>query len=153
VLFKPYEGRDQVLKVLRVAERVLGIGERFRYAHQLDDPSDRVAILEFATEVDGKQVEGIDKLTFDEGGRITELKVMIRPASALQVVGERMAEVRTGRARSPSLTLNTIYPSSPSPGRAWEDPPAKGMCRGRHTCRSSNGRERQTSPGAAWPAT
>jgi hypothetical protein len=80
------------LKVLRAAERVLGIGERFRYVHQLEDPNDRVAILEFATEVDGKQVEGIDKLTFDEGGRITELNVMIRPASALQVVGERMAE-------------------------------------------------------------
>ena len=92
VLFKPYEGRDQVLKVLRAAERVLGIGERFRYVHQLDDPNDRVAILEFATEVDGKQVEGIDKLTFDEEGLITELKVMIRPASALQLVGARMAE-------------------------------------------------------------
>ena len=63
VLFKPYEGRDQVLKVLRAAERVLGIGERFRYVHQLEDPNDRVAMLEFATEVDGKQVEGIDKLT------------------------------------------------------------------------------------------
>jgi hypothetical protein len=92
VLFKPYEGRDQVLKVLRAAERVLGIGERFRYVHQLEDPNDRVAMLEFATEVDGKQVEGIDKLTFDEDGRITELKVLIRPASALQVVGARMAE-------------------------------------------------------------
>jgi SnoaL-like domain len=92
VVFKPYEGRDQVLRVLRAAEGVLGIGERFRYLHQLEDPNDRVAILEFATEVDGKQVEGIDKLTFDEDGRITELKVMIRPASALQVVAERMAE-------------------------------------------------------------
>jgi len=91
VLFKPYEGRDQVLKVLRAAERVLGAGERFRYLHQLEDGNDRVAILEFATEVDGKQVEGIDKLTFDEDGRITELKVMIRPASALQVVAEGMA--------------------------------------------------------------
>src|SRR5919198_759677 len=92
VLFKPYQGRDQVLKVLRAAERVLGAGERFRYLHQLEDANDRVAILEFATEVDGKQVEGIDKLTFDEDGLIIELKVMIRPASALQVVGERMAE-------------------------------------------------------------
>ncbi len=92
VLFKPYEGRDQVLKVLGAAERVLGLGERFRYVHQLEDQNDRVAILEFATEVDGKQVEGIDKLTFDEDGRITEFKVMIRPASALQVVGARMAE-------------------------------------------------------------
>lgn len=92
VLFRPYEGRDQVLKVLQAAERVLGIGGSFRYLHQLEDPAERVAMLEFATEVDGKQVEGIDKLTFDEDGLITELKVLIRPASALQVVGARMAE-------------------------------------------------------------
>jgi hypothetical protein len=91
VLFKPYEGRDTVLRVLRAAEQVLGIDDSFRYLHQLEDPDDRVAILEFATEVDGKQVEGIDKLTFDEDGLITELKVMIRPASALQLVGARMA--------------------------------------------------------------
>jgi len=90
VLFKPYEGRDQVMKVLRAAEQVLGIGENFRYLHQLEDPADRVAILEFATEVDGKQVEGIDKLTFDDDGLITELKVMIRPASALLLVGAKM---------------------------------------------------------------
>jgi SnoaL-like domain len=92
VLFKPYEGREQVLKVLRAAERVLGIGGEFRYVHQLEDADDRVAMLEFTTEVDGRQVEGIDKLTFDEDGLITELKVMIRPASALQLVGARMAE-------------------------------------------------------------
>jgi hypothetical protein len=60
-------------------------------AFVLEDPADRVAILEFATEVDGKQVEGIDKLTFDEDGLITELTVMIRPASALQVVAAGMA--------------------------------------------------------------
>jgi SnoaL-like domain len=92
VLFKPYEGREQVLKVLQAAERVLGLGGNFRYLHQLEDPDDRVAILEFATEVDGKQVEGIDKLTFDQDGLIAELKVMIRPASALQLVGAKMAE-------------------------------------------------------------
>jgi len=92
VLFKPYEGRDQVVKVLQAAERVLGLGGEFRYVHQLEDPDDRVAILEFATVVDGKHVEGIDKLTFDGDGKITELKVMLRPASALQVVGAKMAE-------------------------------------------------------------
>ena len=92
VLFKPYEGRDQVVKVLWAAERVLGLGGQFRYLHQLEDARDRVAILEFATAVEGKQVEGIDKLTFDDDGMITELKVMIRPASALQLVGAKMAE-------------------------------------------------------------
>jgi hypothetical protein len=49
-------------------------------------------MLEFETEVDGKRVEGIDVLRFDEEGRISELKVMLRPASALQAVGARMAE-------------------------------------------------------------
>ena len=49
-------------------------------------------MLEFATIMGGNQAEGIDKLTFDTGGMITELKVMIRPASALQLVGAKMAE-------------------------------------------------------------
>jgi hypothetical protein len=92
ILFKPYEGREQVLTVLRAAERVLGVGGEFRYLHQLENSDDRVAMLEFATVVDGKQVEGIDKLTFDERGMITEIKVMLRPASAVQAVGSRMAE-------------------------------------------------------------
>ena len=92
ILFKPFEGRERVLKVLQAAERVLGSGGSFRYVHQLEDRQDRVAVLEFVTEVDGKQVEGIDKLTFDEEGRITELKVMLRPASGLQAVGARMAQ-------------------------------------------------------------
>ena len=92
VVFKPYEGREQIAKVLQAAERVLAVAGEFRYVHQLEDPVDRVAILEFATVVDGKSVEGIDKLTFDEAGMITELKVMIRPESALQRVAAKMAE-------------------------------------------------------------
>ena len=92
VLFKPYEGRDQVVKVLRAAERVLAADGQFRYVHQLEDREDRVAMLEFATVVDGRQVEGIDKLTFDEAGMISEFKVLLRPASALQLVGAKMAE-------------------------------------------------------------
>lgn len=92
VVYRPYAGRETVLKVLEAAERVLGVDGHFRYVHQLEDRHARVAILEFETKVDGRQVEGIDKLTFDEDGRIAELKVMLRPASALQVVGARMAQ-------------------------------------------------------------
>lgn len=92
VVFTPYEGRGQIRKILQAAERVLAVAGKFRYVHQLEDPADRVAILEFATVVDGKSVEGIDKLTFDDAGMITELTVMIRPASALQRVAAKMAE-------------------------------------------------------------
>jgi hypothetical protein len=92
VVYRPYKGRETVLKILAAAEHVLGLEDQFLYVHQLEDPDARVAILEFATEVGGREVEGIDKLTFDEDGRIRELKVMLRPASALQAVGARMGE-------------------------------------------------------------
>ncbi len=92
VVFRPYAGRETVLQVLGAAERVLTGSGRFRYVHQLEDSGARVAILEFATEVDGRQVEGIDKLTFGEDGRIAELTVMLRPTSALRIVAARMAE-------------------------------------------------------------
>ena len=91
VVFKPYRGRSDVLKVLRAAEHVLGVGGTFRYLHQLEDPDERVAMLEFATEIEGREIQGIDKLTFDEDGLIVELKVFLRPSSALQVVGMKMA--------------------------------------------------------------
>jgi hypothetical protein len=104
VLFRPYEGRDQVLKVLRAAEQVLGIGGRFRYVHQLEDPHDRVAILEFATEVDGKHVEGIDKLTFDEDGLITELNGRQDPHAR----AFRHRLIRTPRARGHSCSRRKL---------------------------------------------
>ena len=42
--------------------------------HQLEDPHDRVAILEFATKVDGRPVEGIRQAHLDRDGLITELR-------------------------------------------------------------------------------
>ena len=53
VVYRPYAGRDAVLAVLEAAERVLGLSGRFRYVQQLEDSDARVAILEFATEVEG----------------------------------------------------------------------------------------------------
>ena len=123
---------------------MLGIGGRFRYVHQLEDPHDRVAILEFATEVDGKQVEGIDKLTFDEYGLITELKVMIRPASALQLVGAKLAE------EFPTVGLGLPSGSFDRWSLAGLDAPitaalALGRCSAR-TARSSAERRRRGCP-------
>src|SRR3954466_6356263 len=87
VLFKPYQGRDNVLTVLRAADRTLVSGGRFRYLHQLEDADDRGGVLEVAAQGAGNAGEGVDKLTFDDDGLIVELKVMIRPLSALQAVG------------------------------------------------------------------
>ncbi len=105
VVFQPYSGRETVLTILDAAERVLGNSGRFRYVHQLEDAAARVAILEFATEVDGRQVEGIDKLTFDEAGLIAELKVMLRPASAFRQSARRWPRSSRASGSSPRLEL------------------------------------------------
>lgn len=93
--YRPHLGHDTVLKVLQAVEHGLGLGGHVRYVHQFDDSDARVAILEFATDVDGRQVEGIDKFTLDDG-RITKLTVMLRPDSAPQAV--RLGWPRNSRA-------------------------------------------------------
>ena len=85
-----HDGVDEAIDAVEPAvDETLPRGFRIERAEHA--PA-HVAMLEFATVVGGKQVEGIDKLTFDDSGMITELKVMIRPASALQLVGAKMAE-------------------------------------------------------------
>jgi len=51
------------------------------------------AVLEFETEIDGVHVNGVDLITWNEQGLITDFKVMIRPLKAVNVVQQRMAEL------------------------------------------------------------
>ena len=51
------------------------------------------AALEFETEMDGKYVNGVDLITCDDEGLITEFKVMIRPLQAINVLHDRMREM------------------------------------------------------------
>lgn len=48
------------------------------------------AMLEFETTVDGIYVNGVDIITCDDDGWITEFKVMMRPYKALDVVKAQM---------------------------------------------------------------
>ena len=48
-------------------------------------------MLEFQTEMDGIHVNGIDMITFDDEGLITDFKVMVRPLKAVNKVWEMMA--------------------------------------------------------------
>ena len=48
------------------------------------------AMLEFETTVDGIYVNGVDIITCDDDGWITEFKVMMRPHKALDVVKNQM---------------------------------------------------------------
>ncbi|OBB61685.1 polyketide cyclase [Mycobacterium sp. 852013-51886_SCH5428379] len=89
-LFKPQEGRDTTAKYLRAAAKVLG-GEDFHYVNQWY--GERSAVLEFVADLDGVHVNGIDMITWNDEGLITEFKVMLRPFKALQAIMPKMAEL------------------------------------------------------------
>ena len=48
------------------------------------------AVLEFESEVDGKYVNGVDIITINDDGEITEFKVMIRPLQAVNAMHQQM---------------------------------------------------------------
>lgn len=87
-LFKPQEGREVVAAYLAAAMAVLGDG--FRYEREWTGPDS--AVLEFVSEVDGREIHGVDMITWDDGGLISSFTVMVRPLSALQALMARMAE-------------------------------------------------------------
>jgi len=88
VVHTPQKGRPIVVAYLSAASHTLG-NDSFRYVGEII--GDRTVVLEFETEMGGVFINGIDMITFDEGGLITEFKVMVRPLKAINKVWEMMA--------------------------------------------------------------
>src|SRR3954466_7745139 len=84
-VFKPYEGRETVETILRT---VFGVFEDFRYTDELDH--DGVGALIFEARVGDRTLQGLDLIRTDAEGRIGEFTVMVRPASGLMALAERM---------------------------------------------------------------
>jgi hypothetical protein len=89
-VFKPQRGRDTTLAYLTAAAKLLG-NDTFRYVGQWYGESS--AVLEFITELDGIQVNGVDMIHWNDDQKITEFKVMLRPFKALTTVMPKMAEL------------------------------------------------------------
>ena len=90
IVFRPQQGRDLVALYLSGAMHVIA-NPSFRYVRQVVDGSD--AVLEFESEIDGIHVNGVDMITWNDHGRISDFKVMVRPLKAINVVHQRMAEL------------------------------------------------------------
>jgi hypothetical protein len=87
VVFAPYEGRDVVVTI--IAEGAMKVfGDDFHYVHRFEN--DDAAALIFKTTVDDREVDGLDLLSFDDQGLITEMKVMVRPMSGLNALAAAM---------------------------------------------------------------
>jgi len=96
VVHTPQRGRPLVMAYLTGAAQVLG-GEGFRYLGEWR--AEGSAVLEFACELNGIIVNGVDMIWWDAEGRITRFKVMIRPMKAVHEVARRMAAMLEQTAR------------------------------------------------------
>lgn len=85
--FKPYQSAQAVTLILRT---VMGVFEDFAYHREFASADGRNVVLEFSARVGERSLKGVDVITFDENGLITEFEVMVRPFNGLQALGEQM---------------------------------------------------------------
>jgi hypothetical protein len=87
IVHTPQVGRDVTFKYLASAEKVLG-GPGFSYLGEWR--RENSAILEFANEINGIRINGIDMISWDADGLITHFKVMARPLKAINLLHQLM---------------------------------------------------------------
>ncbi len=91
-VFKPYEGRDATMTVLRA---VMAVFREFSYVGRAD--GDGLTVLRFRATVGARSIEGVDILEHADG-LVTALTVMIRPLSGLTAVVEAMGAMLAQQA-------------------------------------------------------
>jgi hypothetical protein len=89
-VFTPQEGKAKTAMYLRAAEKMFS-GTDFHYVGQWY--GDRSAVLEFAATIDGRYVNGIDMIEWNDDEQIVSFKVMMRPLQGLQAIMPKMAEL------------------------------------------------------------
>ena len=94
IVHTPQRGKA-LAKAYLVAAFTVFLNPTFRYVREIRGPSD--AMLEFETEIDGVQVNGVDIIKWNAAGKVVEFKVMIRPLKAINLIHERMAAMLASR--------------------------------------------------------
>ena len=102
IVFTPQQGREVTKLYLTAAGGTLG-GDDATVTDAVNSPSTsggfryvkevlqgHHAVLEFETTVEGKYANGVDIITCDDDGLITEFKVMMRPLQAINAVHAQM---------------------------------------------------------------
>jgi hypothetical protein len=88
VLYKPQQGKALTSMYLHAAFQVL-INSSFHYVREVVGQSD--AVMEFVVMIDDIEINGVDMISWDETGRITDFKVMLRPMKAIEMIRQKMA--------------------------------------------------------------
>jgi len=90
VVHTPQAGKPITTLYLTAALHVF-VNDSFKYLREV--VSGNNAVLEFTTVIDGITVNGVDMLTWNADGKITEFKVMVRPLKAINLIHRMMADM------------------------------------------------------------
>jgi hypothetical protein len=90
VVHTPQLGKAITTLYLSAAIKVFG-NDSFRYVREIVGDTD--AVLEFETKIDGILVNGVDMLAWNDEGKITAFKVMIRPLKAIELIHQKMGKM------------------------------------------------------------
>lgn len=85
----PYPSAQAVRLILGTVAQVF---QDFQYHRQFFSADGQSVVLEFSARVGDKQLKGIDMISFDTDGKITDFEVMVRPMSGLQALGDEMGK-------------------------------------------------------------
>ena len=90
VVHTPQMGKAKVMMYLSAAATVFD-DTQFTYAREIIGQEQ--AMLEFTSVVEGIEINGVDIITWDENGKITDFKVMVRPVKAVNKLWEKMGQM------------------------------------------------------------
>ena len=90
VVHTPQIGKELTIKYLSAAFKVFTNGT-FEYVREVT--SDNQAVLEFQLHINDIVINGVDIISWNDGGEITYFKVMIRPLKAVKIIHEYMGNV------------------------------------------------------------
>ena len=89
VVFSPQKGKEATKKYLTAAAIVFA-DDSFKYTKEL--VSYHLACLEFELVLNEININGVDIISWNEEGKITEFKVMIRPLKAVEIIHKYMGK-------------------------------------------------------------
>lgn len=93
VVHTPQRGKPITVKYLASAGKVFS-NTGFHYVGEWEGKNS--LILEFNAEINGIKIDGIDMITWDDDGLITNFKVMVRPLKAVNMLHQKMGEILAG---------------------------------------------------------
>ena len=90
VVHTPQKGKKLTFLYLSAALKVFS-NDSFQYVREV--VNEKETLLEFEVEIDGVLVNGIDMISWNDEGKITDFKVMIRPLKGVNIIHQKMGEL------------------------------------------------------------